>query len=169
MLQSCSLEIIPALMNMTPVFTALLVALVNGIFIIYVKRKFDRDIEILRNELSLLRDLAVKHFDRRADIYYDAIEPFIRLFILTGSRNGLTQDDAKKFLETAYLASARIQLFGSETVHLRFCEMLDWTTGMLDTPQAKVPSNSSDTALNLARTFLNAARDDLFPKSKSNK
>ena len=155
---------------MNPIFTVLLVTLVNTFVLIYVKRKFDGNIIVLQNDLSTLRDLTIKHFDRRADIYHNSIEPFIRLFILTGTPYKLTHEEAKKFLETALLASARIQLFGSKAVHLRFCEMFDWTKEMLNTPWAKIPSNSSAIALNFVRTFLDAARDDLFlePNTKSN-
>ncbi|MEI9864744.1 MAG: hypothetical protein WDN00_09355 [Limisphaerales bacterium] len=160
-------EITNILKDMTPILTALLIALVNGFFLFYAKRKFDRDIQVLQNDLSTLRDLTVRHFDRRADVYYAAIEPFIQLFVLTGSQSKLTIEEIKEFHKTALTLSARVQLFGSETVHGRYCEMYDWTKTMLDQSATSIPPNSSAKALELARIFLMAARDDLFLKPNS--
>jgi hypothetical protein len=152
----------PMTVAITAALTALLVALVNGLFFIYGKGKLDKDLAVLVTELSVLRELAVKHFDRRADIYRDAIEPFIQLFVVTRSTGLTLESEERDFRRNALAASARIELFGSEHTRQRFTQMLDWSEKMLKLAPEQRPLDSAAIALEHARAFLGAARDDLF-------
>src|SRR5258706_6955844 len=122
-------------------FASLATTLLNGVFLLMSKRTFDRNLAVLNAPLGVIRDLAVKQNDRRADVYRDAVEPFSKLFTATGSGDESSEVVAS-FRQAALEAGALGKLFGSTHARQRFNDIYNWTDTTLPTPRAKRPAQT---------------------------
>ena len=104
----------------------LIVALLNGLFLLLSKvwadRKLDEmrtrhneDLEQLKTSLNTLREFALKHLDDRRSLYWDALDPFIKLFVITSTR-APTKEETAAFREHALIAAARVRLLAPDAV-----------------------------------------------------
>ena len=157
----------------------LAIAVLNGLFLLFSKvwaerrlaemrerhdralaedrRQHERDIEHLKTGLSGLREIALRHFDQRAALYWEALEPFIALYIITSERPA-REEEIATFRNAALTAAARIRLFATPSVRDRFDDMLAWTEEALQSDSA-FPEGSAEEK---ARCFIDAARADLL-------
>ncbi len=147
---------------------AIVVALVNGLFLLLskvwaerrlavVRQDHERDLEHLRAGLGALRDFALKHFDRRASLYWEALEPFVDLYVAT-SQGRPTEEELSTFQKRSLVAAARVHLFASEAVRHSFDEMLEWTNAGLRGEH----SGGAQTAERHAQRFIQAAHNELL-------
>lgn len=151
-----------------PLLTATLVALLNGLFLFVGKIWLDRRLaeeraanesrlEALKSELTRLRELALRHFDRRADLYWAALEPFVQLYVVNLSRAS-TALEIEAFRREALLASSRLSLFATPSVSGEYTQLLEWTEVAL----AGSERFSAAEARERAQQFVKRAQDDLF-------
>lgn len=145
----------------------LIVVLVNGLFAVLGKVLFDRalaterakvevGIKHLETELSLVRELTLRHFDRRADLYWAALKPFVQLYVTNLSRAS-TNEEKEAFRQAALLASSRLTLLAPTAVSQNYGEMLEWTERALR--EEPVPPEE---AKQRAQQFITLARSDLL-------
>ena len=151
-----------------PLLTAVLVVLVNGGFLLVGKLWADRTLaaeraarevllEAFKSQVSLVRDLAIRSFDRRADLYWAALEPFVQLFVVNLSRPS-TPEEIETFRRDALLASSRLSLFAAPTVASRYEEMFQWTDEILRSRSQVSPAQAREHA----QVFVAAAQEDLL-------
>ncbi|GEM_PF-2636428 len=153
-------------MEILPV--AATVAILNGLFLLLsrswadrkladARQQHERDLEHLKAGLSALRDFALKHFDRRASLYWEALEPFIDLYVIT-SQGPASASDAATFHRRALGAAARVHLFAPDSVRQCFDEMLEWTEAGL----RREHEGGASLAEGYAHRFVQAAHQDLL-------